>query len=492
MISPYRSWKVDAAVLFAIITIVLSLPVSAQQVVEPGGTSVGRGAPLLETDARLVGAGGYFGGSGRTEVVPEEENSPSRLLSIGPVAGGPTRPVIGAPPGSVPDGVRPLEHDIFTTGDFYADRELWSDPRYFRCNSPIALESLWAGSIPLGGFDATPVLVGDDPPRTAAWGYCDRDYPREAIVSPYPFKTAREHFEALLSEARTKGGPTQHTRETLPDWDGRYGPSQFANKPGEPPQWIWMPFNQVPTILSLLTPEYQTRFVQQMYHVAVNNAPQWPGSYCWPEGFMRRFTSQYSSRDIYLTPDVVLFIGSSTDNVITQVQIDRSFDLSGAVPRLGADVRRWYGETIGFWDGEVLITWTSNIQGWMTHAGFEFSDQMQTIEIYTARKNDDGELVGLQQETVFYDPEALVEPVRLYSNFNRIYKLNEGDPRVFSECIQSIFPINGTATPVTPRTVIEYEVPDMYGRPWAQIWEKYFEEGMVPPEDGNDIFDFNN
>ena len=35
----------------------------------------------------------------------------------------------------------------------------------------------------------------------------------------------------------------------------------------------------------------------------------------------------------------------------------------------------------------------------------------------------------------------------------------------------------------------EYEVPDMYGRPWAYLWEKYFEEGMERPE-GDDIFSF--
>ena len=48
-------------------------------------------------------------------------------------------------------------------------------------------------------------------PATAAWGYCDRDYPREAIVSPYAFKTAQEHYEALLAETTKRGGPTQHT-----------------------------------------------------------------------------------------------------------------------------------------------------------------------------------------------------------------------------------------------------------------------------------------
>ena len=49
-------------------------------------------------------------------------------------------------------------------------------------------------------------------------------------------------------------------------------------------------------------------------------------------------------------------------------------------------------------------------------------------------------------------------------------------------------PVKGHATAVAPRQVIGYEVPDMYGRPWAQLWEKYFEQAMQRPKE-EDIFD---
>jgi hypothetical protein len=68
-------------------------------------------------------------------------------------------------------------------------------------------------------------------------------------------------------------------------------------------------------------------------------------------------------------------------------------------------------------------------------------------------------------------------------------RIEQGDPQPFIECVQTIYPIKGRSTPVTPGTSIELEVPDMYGRPWARIWEQYWEEGMERPQE-DDVFSF--
>jgi hypothetical protein len=406
------------------------------------------------------------------EIVGADPRGHDRGVIIAPVL----VPVIAAQNGDVPGGIEPLPVDIFTTTDFYADTELWHDPRYFRCNSPTALESL-------GGATRMPIM-GDDPPRTAPWGYCDRDYPREEIVSPYPFDTAKAHYEALKSEARSRGGPTVYTQATLPAWNGRY-----ERQRAKVQSWLYGNVLQIPTYLSLLTEEYQRYFVQQAYH-STRNQHQWPGTYCWPEGFMRRI-SQYGGGDtsIIMTPELILDVRFTSQRMVTQINIGREFNEDGIVPRLGPDVPQWYGETIGFWDGEALITWTSNIQGWISHGIHEYSSHLQTIEIYTPRRDEDDNLVGLEHEIVLYDDQAFVEPVRVVQWLDRVRDLNEGVPIPTDECIPSSFPINGQATPVSPGQTIEYVVPDIYGRPWGGIWERYFEDGMSrPPED--DIFDF--
>ncbi len=431
--------------------------------------SVGRGWPMAE-HAEFVGAGVPF-------------------INID---------MATAKGGAVPAGVEPLAHDIFTSRDFYLDRALWSDPRYFRCNSTLALDSQW------GDYSSGPRYIENDPAK-GAWGHCDVDYARENLVSPYPFRTAREHYEALLAEARTHGGPTNFSREHMPpDWDGRYtvntsilfGLKQEGKEPvvppeyHEPPQWIIGFHNQIPTILSLLTPEYQQRLVQQLYHQAHDHAAQWSLMYCRPEGYMRWWSGPGGpgSLDIMVSPTRVQFLGGS-GNAIHNVHIGRTFDLSGPVPRLGADVPRWMGETIGFWDGDALITWTSNIQGWFTHSSWEYSSKLQTVEIWTPRKASNGTLIGLEQETVFYDEEGLVDPVRSVRFFPRLGDFNEVAPISLSFCNQTTFPVNGRGTTVAPGTVIQYRIEDLYGRPWAAIWEEYFEKGMQRPKQA-EIFDF--
>jgi hypothetical protein len=350
---------------------------------------------------------------------------------------------------------QPLPTDLFTSKNFYKDKALWLDQRYFRCNSPRELTDLWTR----GG------RIGNDPPQSAEWGDCNRDYPASEIKSHLPYKTAKEHYEALLAETKAAGGPTIHTRQTLPDWDGRY------NRAGQN-QWIYGRIVQASTILSLLTPEYQERMVQMNYHEAVDNAPQWNAAYCYPEGFMRWWAEfSINQIEVMTTPAQVQFLTGVADNFLRRVLVGRSHV---------QQVPQWWGETVGFWKGDTLIAWTANVQGWtLSHSMFEFSNSLETVEVFTPRRNADGSFAGLTVDTTFYDPEAFVAPLHTVQQYNRTSGLDHPTQRyTYIECLSNISAVNGKPTQLTqgdPGYI------DYYNRPWAQNWEK-LEKGWDRPQ----------
>src|SRR5262249_37385987 len=136
---------------FVVLLLVISMSAFAQQA--PGGRGQ---APV----GQLPGGGGG-GGRGAPPVI------------------------LGPPPGG-----QPLATDLFTSKNFYKDQANWMNKLYYRCNTPRQLSEIWNQR-----------RIGSNPPTSASWGDCSVDLTRESILSPYPYKTAKEHYASLLAAA---------------------------------------------------------------------------------------------------------------------------------------------------------------------------------------------------------------------------------------------------------------------------------------------------
>ena len=143
-------------------------------------------------------------------------------------------------------------------------------------------------------------------------------------------------------------------------------------------------------------------------------------------------------------------------------------------------VPQWFGETVGFWNGNTLVAWTANVQGWtLSHSMFEFSNQMETIEVFTP--SADGKTITV--EATFYDPEAFTRPLHTVTPWEKHARLDDPEQRfTYVECrVQSTI-VNGPDGRPTQMTSVDEGYIDYFGRPWAQNWEAKFEQGWKKPE----------
>ncbi len=318
---------------------------------------------------------------------------------------------------------------LFTTENFRADQEQWADPAYYHNNTVREMRNMDRAAV--YGLEGTGKVGAAD------------------LVSPYPYTSAWEHYQAWLAAA---DGGTRHTSETIPDWRGRFSGGADRLEGG---------LNPASSVVPMLTPQYQEYFVQDMWALAQGRS--WgPNAFCLPGGFMTAVTD---AEEFIATPDRVWILGAGNNrNYIRWIYTDDS-------GHSAADYQypKWHGESIGFWDGDALIVHTNQIRAWKGGLT-EFTDRLETVERY--RRVGD----TIEGEITLYDAEVYVTPV--YSKLS--YDL-EADPRpelrpLYNTCTDT----NGPASKVylDERGFLNERIPGdpLYWdatdpRPWATFMD---------------------
>ena len=167
--------------------------------------------------------------------------------------------------------------------------------------------------------------------------------PLNVVPPPKAFATSDEHYKYLLDQA--KGG-TKHTINSVPRWDGLWvtagnthmdmfiSPSGFTGK----------------VIEGVLTPPYEAAYKERWRQQQELGEVQYDRlTGCEPPGYPRWLLEPYSHEFVNL-PQQSYMINDYGPG-IRRVYI-------GQEHKNVYGTHSWYGDTIGFWDGNKLVTHT--------------------------------------------------------------------------------------------------------------------------------------
>jgi len=239
--------------------------------------------------------------------------------------------------------------------------------------------------------------------------------PLAVVPPPKAFATSDEHYKFLLAAA--KGG-TKHTIASVPRWDGLWvtagnthmssfiDPPGFAGKVRE----------------GVLTPPYEKAYKERWRQQQELGEVQYDRlTHCEPPGYPRWLLEPYSHEFVNLPQESYLI--NDFGPGIRRVYI-------GQEHKNVYGTHSWYGDTIGFWDGNKLVTHTKYLlPADFTRWSPMTSNQFEGVETWELKKYP-GDVERLEVQVTFYDRYAFVKPVNAVYAFRRGKDLEAAGHRV--------------------------------------------------------------
>jgi hypothetical protein len=269
------------------------------------------------------------------------------------------------------------------------------------------------------------------------------------IRSPYPYKSAEDHYNAWQAAA---AGGIMKPREALPDWSGEW--QGGANG-------ILRQAAKVSDVMAAIADEYKPRFAQ-LLRAETAGRHWWPTAFCLPDGFGRLYSENGVTWHFMMDQTMVLINKDRPNNETRYIYTDGR----GFLPK-ELQFPQWYGASQGFWDGDELVVWTSQIKAWVISNGMpEYSDRLEVVE---RLKRFDNEILG---DVTLYDPKAFAFPWHDTLSFAKLQDWTEA-PATFSECVSTnnvFLDADGTLRERTPADPEYRDISDP--RPWATAFER--------------------
>jgi hypothetical protein len=239
----------------------------------------------------------------------------------------------------------------------------------------------------------------------------------EPIAPDREFATSEEHYQYLLEQAN---GGTQHTLQSVPRWDGL---------------WYTAGNNHMDLFIDgglrggtikegVLTPAYEAAYKERWRQQQEEGQVRYDRlTHCEPAGLPRWLLEPYNHEFINL-PHESWFINDFA-NAIRRTYINKEHtnlaEMNGS--------HSWHGDTIGFWDGNKLITNTKYLMpADFTRWSPMTSNQLELVETWELKEFDD--FPRLVVQVTMYDKHAFVKPLNFVFSFRPADDLDEIGYRV--------------------------------------------------------------
>jgi hypothetical protein len=234
--------------------------------------------------------------------------------------------------------------------------------------------------------------------------------PLEVTAPPKEFATSDEHYAYLLEQA--KGG-TKHALTSVPRWDGLW------NTAGNTHMSSFIEggnFNGK-VRAGVLTPEYETAYKERWRQQQELGEVQYDRlTHCEPVGYPRWLLEPYTHEFINL-PEQSYLINDYGPGIRRVYIGEEHTNLYGT--------HSWFGDTIGFWDGNKLTTHTKYLlPADFTRWSPMTSNQFESVETWELKSYPDG-IERLEVQVTFYDRYAFTEPVNAVYAFRRATELEK-------------------------------------------------------------------
>ena len=233
------------------------------------------------------------------------------------------------------------------------------------------------------------------------------------VRSPYPYRTAEEHFNAWKTAA---GGGTKHTRADLPDWSGDWQGGADGV----------LGYNaRVSDVYAAVSEAFKPRFMTMLRGEWAGGHQWWPAAFCLPDAF-RRVYSGGGVWHFMSDQKMVVITEDRPENATRYIYTDgRGF------PPADLQFPQWYGQSQAFWDGDELVIWTNQIRPWaMTHGLPEYSDEYQVIERIKRLGED------MIVDITLYDPKVFAHPWHDTATFHLVKDWTMAQP-TWTECVST-------------------------------------------------------